>query len=134
MEKDKKKPKRVWTNDELSNLNKMDISVVGSAVPARKSNSTPRTQASSLAGRYRETLRRLRADLDLLDKRITALRNFKADNPSPSGGIKITGYYSTVPIPEQINQLEAKRKQVQAQIDALEDEARHNGIPPGELR
>jgi len=38
------------------------------------------------------------------------------------------------PIPQQIQKLETRRQQLAEQIDALTDEARKKGIPPGELR
>jgi uncharacterized protein (UPF0335 family) len=39
-----------------------------------------------------------------------------------------------VPLEDQVKQLEAKKKQLQGQIDDLENEARKNGIDPGKLR
>jgi hypothetical protein len=43
------------------------------------------------------------------------------------------GYYMT-PVEDQVKQLEEKKKQIQAQIEAVEDQARKNGIAPGQLR
>jgi hypothetical protein len=62
------------------------------------------------------------------------LRNFKADNSSASGGINPNHGYSMTPIPDQIKQLEEKKKQMQDRIDAVMDEARKKGIEPGQLR
>jgi uncharacterized protein (UPF0335 family) len=42
--------------------------------------------------------------------------------------------YSMTPVEDQVKQLEEKKKQIQAQIDALEDQARKNGFEPGQLR
>jgi uncharacterized protein (UPF0335 family) len=42
--------------------------------------------------------------------------------------------YNMVPLTEQVKQLEDAKKQLQAQIEDIENEARKNGIAPGELR
>ena len=138
---DRKKPKKVWTEDDISNVGG-SISVVGdpsSSGPAR-SNSKPSGagSANSAEGNqvnfYRNQLRRLQTQLDAADKKIEDLRNFKAENSSAAGGIDPhRGYYMT-PIPDQIKQLEDKKKQIQGKVDALTDEARKKGIEPGQLR
>jgi hypothetical protein len=86
------------------------------------------------AATYRDRLHQLNNQLETIDKKISQLRNFKADNASPSGGIDMHhGYYMT-PVEDQVKQLEEKKKQIQAQIEAVEDPARKNGIEPGQLR
>ena len=139
--KDKKKPKKVWTEDDISKVGG-SISVVGDT-----SGSTPGRSASQPAGAssddsaqgkqidyYRDQLRQLQAQLDITNKKIDDLRNFKADNSSASGGINPSHGYSMTPIPDQIKQLEEKKKQIQDKIDAVTDEARKKGIEPGQLR
>jgi hypothetical protein len=136
--KDKKKPKKVWTEDDISKVG--GISVVGDSsastpTPGR-SSSQPNGGGSgdSAQGKqldyYRDQLRQLQAQLDVTDKKIDDLRNFKADNSSASGGINPNHGYSMTPIPDQIKQLEDKKKQIQDKIDALTDEARKKGIEP----
>jgi uncharacterized protein (UPF0335 family) len=39
-----------------------------------------------------------------------------------------------VPVEDQVKQLEAKKKKLEAQIEDVESEARKNGIDPGKLR
>lgn len=137
----KKKPKKVWTNEEISTVGGT-ISVVGdSASPNAGSGSSKSGRGASADSpqdkqieQYRDQLRQLQAQLDSIDKKINDLRNFKADNSSPSGGIDPRHGYSMTPIADQIKQLEEKKKQIQAKIDALEDEARKKGIAPGQLR
>jgi hypothetical protein len=139
--KDKKKPKKVWTEDDISKVGG-NISVVGdssSSGPAKSSsqpggassdNSTPGNQVEY----YRDQIRQLQAQIDATDKKITDLRNFKADNSSASGGINPNHGYSMTSIPDQIKQLEDKKKQIQDKMDAVTDEARKKGIEPGQLR
>jgi hypothetical protein len=139
--KDKKKPKKVWTEDDISKVGG-SISVVGndSASTPGRSSSQPAGASSedSAPGKqvdyYRDQLRPLQAQLDATDKKIDELRNFKADNSSATGGINPNDGYSMTPIPDQIKQLEEKKKQIQDKIDALTDEARKKGIEPGQLR
>jgi hypothetical protein len=139
--KDKKKPKKVWTEDDISKVSGT-ISVVGdsSASTSAKSSSgaTGASSDDSAQGRqvdyYRDQLRQLQAQLDATDKKIDDLRNFKADNTSASGGINPNHGYSMTPIPDQIKQLEDKKKQIQDKIDTVTEEARKKGIEPGQLR
>jgi hypothetical protein len=141
----KKKPKKVWTNEEMSTVHGT-ISVVGNPEQAnaysdsRKWNNDLDSgngndlEREKVVANYREQLRQLREQLDDTDKKITDYRNFKADNASPSGGINVRNRYSMIPVEDQIRQLEEKKKQIQAKIDAIEEEARKNGIEAGELR
>jgi hypothetical protein len=142
--KEKKKPKKVWTEDDMSSV-RGSISVVGdsnSSNSANSSSATSQSNASSADGSaqskeieaYRDRLRQLQAQLDATDKKIADLRNFKADNSSASGGINPNHGYSMTPIPDQIKQLEEKKKQIQDKIDTVTDEARKKGIDPGQLR
>jgi hypothetical protein len=136
-----KKPKKVWTEDDISKVGG-SISVVGdpSASGPARSNSkgsgagSANSAQDNQADYYRKELRRLQTQLDAADKKIEDLRNFKAENSSASGGIDPhRGYYMT-PIPDQIKQLEDKKKQIQGKMDILTDEARKKGIEPGQLR
>jgi hypothetical protein len=141
----KKKPKKVWTNEEMPTL-QGKISVVGDPEQANASSESRKWNNDSDPGNannlerekaianYREQLRQLRERQDGIDKKITDFRNFKADNASPSGGINVRNRYTMTPAEDQIRQLEDQKKQIQAKIDAIEDEARKNGIEPGELR
>ena len=137
----KKKPKKVWTNDEISTVGGT-ISVVGDSSSGNSANSSNKSGRGTSTGsaqerqieQYRDQLRQLQAQLDSIDKKINDLRNFKADNSSASGGIDPRHGYSMTPVADQIKQLEDKKKQIQAKIDAVEDEARKKGIEPGQLR
>jgi hypothetical protein len=138
----KKKPKKVWTNEEMSTLHGK-ISVVGdpsqssSYSDSRQWNTASdsgNTERENVIVNYREQLRQLREQQDGVDKKISEFRNFKADNSSPSGGINARTRYSMTPAEDEIKQLEEKKKQIQAKIDAIEDEARKNGVEPGQLR
>ncbi|HKM81471.1 MAG TPA: hypothetical protein VJY15_10980 [Candidatus Acidoferrum sp.] len=138
---EKKKPKKVWTNDEVATL-PGTVSVVGQ--PQQRAENSRQTEegSSSRAGdsqqsqidSYRQQIADLRNQIDAADQRIAQLKDFKGENSSPTGGINPNQGYNMVPVEEQIKQLEAKKKKLQGQIDDLENEARKNGIDPGKLR
>jgi len=138
---EKKKPKKVWTNDEVSSL-PGEVSVVGQPGQVLDSGRTLRYGSStgggynqeSLIESYRQQLAELQNQINAADQRIAQLKNFKAENSSPSGGINPNKGYNMVPLEDQVKQLEAQKKKLQGQIDDLENEARKNGIDPGKLR
>jgi hypothetical protein len=142
-DKVKSKPKKVWTNEEISGVGGDGaISVVGKAGGGDSnpsSNNFQKTAPGSAArdqqaATYRDRLHQLNNQRETIDKKISQLRNFKADDARPSGGIGMHhGYYMT-PVEDQVKQLEEKKKQIQAQIDAVEEQARKNGFEPGQLR
>jgi hypothetical protein len=137
---DKKKTKKVWTNDNVSSI-PGGVSVVGEAnqgdasAASRKdtSSGTEDVRQKQIAG-YRDQIRQMQAQIDAADKRIAQLKNFKAEDTSPSGGINMNQGYNMVPLEDQVKQLEDKKKQLQAKIEDVENEARKNGIDSGDLR
>jgi hypothetical protein len=140
---EKKKPKKVWTNDDVSSI-PGSVSVVGSA---DKGDSSGSQQKNSSAGAgaaddvrqkqidgYKDQIRQLQSQIGEVDKTIAQLKNFKGENNSPSGGINLNQGYNMVPVEDQVKQLEDKKKQMQAKIEDVENEARKNGIDSGDLR
>jgi len=134
-----KKPK-VWTNDDLGSL-KGRVSVVGEKnQPESQSpyvKDSHREQPDPHAARvreYRDAIDQLRTQIERAEARIAQLKDFKAENQGPSGGINPNRAYSMVPPEEQRKQLEARKKELQAKIEDLENQARQEGLDPGELR
>jgi hypothetical protein len=137
---EKTKPKKVWTNDEIKSV-KGDVSVVGDANSTSRGVSSRPSSSNTTNGarqqqieNYRNQIQGYKDGLDAIDKRIAQLKNFKAEDTSPSGGINIRQGYDMVPLEDQVKQLEAKKKELQTKIDDTEVEARKNGIEPGDLR
>jgi len=137
---DKKKPKKVWTNDEISKVSG-GVSVVGDSStsgsdtkkkgePARENDDFRQRQINE----YKKQLSQLQSQIDAIDKRISQLKNFKGDNTSPSGGININQGYNMVPLEDQVKQLETKKKELQGKMDDVESDARKNGISSDDLR
>ncbi len=114
------------------------VSVVGDPDPPSGRGPVTSTGTNKahqrLVENYRSRIQDLQSRIGAADKRIAQLRNFKADDASSSGGLKPYQGYNMVPIEEQVKELEDKKKQLQGKIEDIENEARKNGIDPGELR
>ncbi len=138
---EKKKPKKVWTNDEISSV-KGTVSVVGDGNSSSEKSGDKPSSISSGAEEarkkqienYRNQIRQYQAQIEKIDKRITQLKNFKAENTTPAGGINPTQGYNMVPLEEQVKELEENKKQLEAKVEDTENEARKNGIESGDLR
>lgn len=133
---DGKKAKKVWTNEEVGSL-PGTVSVVGSNRPGERETASSGNVADPRRGkilRYRGAIVELRKKIEAADQRIAQYKNFKADDSSPNGGINPNKGYTMVPLNEQVKQLEEKKKQWLANIEELENQAKKEGIEPGELR
>jgi hypothetical protein len=144
----KPKPKKVWTNDNVGEANGT-ISVVGSAssssgsgasggslkgrsaaTPAPKSSVDPKVIAN-----LREQLRRLDAQLNVVDHQLADLKGASKGESKNTGGVRQdTWIYDSSSVEEQIQHLQEKKKRLESTIDELLDAARKAGIEPGQLR
>ncbi len=130
---DAKKPKKVWTNENLSDANG-SVSVVGDAKSKPKVDA-PKTVNAQYVASVRKQLEKLQQQLNDVDKQLVDLKNFSNGEPSTSAsGVKLDKRYEREPIEVQIRALQDKKKDLQSKIDALLDEARKKGVEPGELR
>lgn len=115
--------KKVWTNDELVEV-KGDVSVVGGQggnSGAAKSSGAPKTTAyDKLVDGYQRKLSTLRGDLADLDRKIQLAKGAKGNSREDT----------TAWIAVQ----EKKREDILAKIERIQDEARHKGVLPGDLR
>jgi hypothetical protein len=130
---DAKKPKKVWTNDDVYSLSG-PVSVVGNSKNAGKAGSDAKADPQYIAN-TRKQLEKLQSQLDDTDKQLADLKDFSdGKGATTSGGYEFTKGYNRVPVDQQITSLEAKKNQLQGKIDALLDEARKKGVEPGDLR
>ena len=113
-----KKPKKVWTEDDMGKLGNK-VSVVGGSNSATTANG-PARSGSRDTSYYRDRLTPLRQQLERIETQIRDLQTAKL------GGREN--------IARSLERLEAQKKEVQGKIDAVEDEARKDGIEPGQLR
>lgn len=127
--------KKVWTNDDVSGLRE-DSTVSTLTQPNAKPAKTGAKPAPK--GRdakwYQNQISRLQAQIPPLDTQIAELQ--AAIEGKPTGNSKESTRPLGVkadPWPVELDQLQKKRDGIQAQISALEDQARHDGVPPGAL-
>jgi TolA-binding protein len=121
------KPKKVWTNDDMSDLRaNSTVSVVGT----RKKNTNPTNyrapagQSEYMLKMYRQQIDQLQAQVDNIDKQIESLRDAMSGktvdstrNYDPWGGKQ--GDWNS-----QIDQLQKNRDSVLKQIDTVEAQIR----------
>jgi len=132
----KKKPKKVWTEDNIATIGGT-ISVVGNAELSNVKSVSPNANGyknAYLPAGYRQQVLQLRAQIDQIDKEIADFRNYRPNtSPSASGMDPHLRYSATSP-EERVKELEDKKKVLQEKIGAIEDAARKDGIEPGQLR
>jgi hypothetical protein len=128
-----KKPKKVWTNENLSGANGA-VSVVGDPKSKPKPPSSKPANAQYL-GSVRKQLDKLQGEIAGIDKQLVDLKNFSEGEPSTSAsGIKLNKSYEREPIEVQMRALHDRKKDLESKIDTLLDEARKKGVESSELR
>jgi hypothetical protein len=128
-----KKPKKVWTNENLSGANG-PVSVVGDSKNKSKPAASKPANAQYVAS-VRKQLDKLQGEIADIDKQLVDLKNFSEGQPSTSAsGIKLNKSYEREPIEVQMRALQDKKKYLESKIDALLDEARKKGVESSELR
>ena len=128
-----KKPKKVWTNENLSGANGA-VSVVGDPKNNPKPASSKPANAQYVAS-VRKQLDKLQGEIADIERQLLDLKNFSEGEPSTSAsGVKLNKSYEREPIEVQMRALQDKKKDLVSKIDALLDEARKKGIESSELR
>jgi hypothetical protein len=131
---DVKKTKKVWTNEEVGSLNG-PVSVVGGGTKnGGKATGEGGKADSNYIRDVKKQLQKLQSDLDDTNKQLSDLKDFSEGKAPAPGGYQINKGYNRVPVDQQISGLEDKKKQLEAKMDALLDEARKKGVQPGDLR
>jgi peptidoglycan hydrolase CwlO-like protein len=124
--------KKVWTNDDLSDLQgQAALSTVG------KANSKPSAKLMQPAGKnktanpYQAQITKLQAQVPPIDHQIADLQAVLSGNTVNSP----RKYTASKPDDWQIqlDQLQKKRADIESQIQALADQARHSGVPTNTL-
>jgi hypothetical protein len=128
-----KKPKKVWTNDDLSGA-KGGVSVVGD--PKNKPKPSPSKPANDqYVVSVRKQLDKLQGQIADIDKQLVDLKNFSEGEPSTSAsGLKLNKSHEREPIEVQMRALQDQKKDLQSKVDALLDEARKKGVESSQLR
>jgi hypothetical protein len=132
---DTKKPKKVWTEENLSDAHGT-ISVVGDSKGGSKGKpSSGKPADAQYIASVRKQLEKYKEQIADIDKQLVDLKNFSSGEPSTgASGIRLNKSYDREPIEVQIRALQEKKKDLEAKSDALLDEARKRGVEPGQLR
>ena len=130
----------VWTNDDLEKLHRLGlISIVGrmdEEQPSSASAPAPYVEArdpewyAEQAAQLRDELQRRRAQLHEYQKALEDARSLK----ETTGGINVDEGDQGITPEAGIEFLQQRLNETQMGLDALEDLARRNDIPPGTLR
>ncbi len=140
--------KKVWTNDDVDQLRDQGaggISVIGNtpAAPAattdQKTAAKPGTTAAKLPNEkdpewYRKQLAPLYAALDRINDEMASAQSAIDGDSRGDSGVSMGARAPAGTPQEQVAALQKQAADTQAKIDALLDMARHNDIPPGDLR
>jgi hypothetical protein len=130
----------VWTTEDLERLRGFGlISVVGQgpAVATADAVAPSRYVRTQDAGWYEEQASELRVELESREADLQHYRQAIEDARSlktMTGGINLDRGDIGITPDAGTEILQRRVDETQSELDALEDLARHNGIPPGRLR
>ena len=141
--------KKVWTNDDVERLNPAFSELAGLPKAASAAPSTAARAATPVASArvstaaavpsgkdpawYGQRLAGLQAELAAIEDQSAQLRNFRNTGATADSGLVLNAPCTGISTDNLIVNLEAQRQEILAQIDALSDLARENGLPPGIL-
>src|ERR1700740_3096184 len=128
-----KKPKKVWTNEDLSGA-KGAVSVVGDSKNKPKTSPSKPANDQYVAS-VRKQLDKLQGQIADIDQQLVDLKNFSEGEPSTSAsGLKLNKNHDREPIEVQMRALQDQKKDLRAKMDTLLDEARKKGVESSQLR
>jgi hypothetical protein len=144
--------KKIWTNDDVQRLNPDFIEVSGkrNVVESASSSTVVVTPmglrrapvvvavAVPIADQqnpawYGQQVTELQAELSTVESHEEQLRNFRKTAGGLPTGLTLNAPTGGITTDNLIANLDAQRRQILAQLDALDDLARSNGLPPGIL-
>lgn len=126
-------PKKVWTNEDLPGA-KASASDAGSKRNQNSPANPNQTADTATAARIRKNLEKLQGQLDDVNAKLKSFKEFQQGETVSTTGREVNKGVNRVPVDQQVAQLEEKKKQLEAQIGDLYDEARKKGVEPGQLR
>jgi len=125
--------KKVWTDEDMSSLTGPTYDATPNSTSSRPNSSRSRGYSGSPNGDYyRNQINSLKAKIAGIDQKID---NFEAlaHGEAPGQGEKQSGVRITDSRAD-IQALVKQRQTLQKQISDIEDQARHAGVEPGQLR
>ena len=126
--------KRVWTNDDMGDLQRnstISTFVAPTGKPAKSDEKPVGTAKNANAKRYQDQIAAQRAKLPPIDDKISQLKAVLSGNTVQEtrvyGGGHIDDWH------EELVHLQKQRDDIETKISALQDEARHNGVPENQI-
>jgi hypothetical protein len=126
-------PKKVWTNENIAGA-KGGVSVVGNKGKQNYPMTAAPSADAATVDRIKKSLQKLQGQLADVNTKLASFKQFQDGDHVSTGERDTSKSYSRTPVDQQIVQLQAKKKDLTAQIGDLIDEARKKGIDPGQLR
>lgn len=126
--------KKVWTNEDMGAIHSNSaISTFSSGANKPANAKLPATAkpSSKSTKQYQDQITKLQAKLPPLDEQISVLQaglNGATINETRHyGGVKLDDWR------DQLARLQKQREDIAEQISAMQDEARHNGVPDNQI-
>jgi hypothetical protein len=125
-------PKKVWTNEDMGAIHSNSaISTFSGSAKAANAKPAPAKPSSKNAKQYQDQIAKLQAKLPPLDQQISVLQaglnGATVNETRHYGGVKLDDWR------DQLARLQKQREDVAAQISALQDQARHDGVPDNQI-
>jgi len=124
-------PKKVWTNDDGRFHSRPSPSPDTSTKPAGATNKPKPNNSGKNAGWYRGQITKLQVQIPPLDDKIAQLQ--AALNGQTTIAPRTYGWSKPDDWHDALARYQKQREDIQAKISALEDEARHSGVPESEI-
>jgi hypothetical protein len=145
-----KKARKVWTNEDLEALRStVRLSEAGTATEAAVTTAPAKAEPAESGApekpaapdanalnleRLQKRMTSLREELAAIEEQLRSLRSPGSAGRTTGQGLGINQTPGGLTTENQISQLEARRRQIQQQMEAAEEEARRLGFTPGQLR
>jgi uncharacterized protein YukE len=125
--------KKVWTNEDMGAIHSNSAISTFSSGANRPANAkpAPAKPSSKNAKQYQDQIAKLQAKLPPLDQQISVLQaglnGATVNETRHYGGVKLDDWR------DQLARLQKQREDIALQISAMQDEARHNGVPDNQI-
>ena len=125
--------KKVWTNEDMGAIHSNSAISTFSSGAHRPANAkpAPAKPSSNNAKQYQDQIAKLQAKLPPLDQQISVLQaglnGATVNETRHYGGVKLDDWR------DQLARLQKQREDIALQISAMQDEARHNGVPDNQI-
>jgi hypothetical protein len=124
-------PKKVWTNDDGRFHSRPSPSADASTKTAGAASKPKPNNNGKNAGSYRAQITKLQGQVPPLDDKIAQLQ--AALNGQTTNAPRTYGWSKPEDWHDALARYQKQRDDIQAKISALEDKARHSGVPESEI-